>query len=218
MPDRILKGDKPGDLPVHCSRQSLSWSINLKTAKAIGLDDPAELVPVARRRGDRMRRRRQFITLLGGAAAAWPIAVRAQQARKVPRDRHPGLLSIGRVCGIVSSPFRQGLRELGYVEGGNIHVEYHSAEQRSDLAATIAADLVRRKVDVIVAVATPAAHAAKNATATIPIVMSGLRTRWQPGWLQASRGRAGTSPGVSCSGPDLAGKRLELLRELRPES
>jgi hypothetical protein len=94
-------------------------------------------------------RRRYFVTLLGGAAVVWPLAVRAQQTRKVPRigilDFFPSAASADFI-----EPFQQGLRELGYVDGGNIHVEYHSAEQRSDLAATLAADLVRREVDIIV--------------------------------------------------------------------
>ena len=107
------------------------------------------------------------------------------------------------------------MRELGYVDGGNIHVEYHSAEQRSDLAATLAADLVRREVDIIVAVATPAAHAAKNATATIPIVMS-VSDPLATGLVASLARPGGNLTGVSSSGPDLAGKRLELLRELRP--
>ena len=108
------------------------------------------------------------------------------------------------------------MRELGYVDGRNIHVEYHSAEQRSDLAATLAADLVRREVDIIVAVATPAAHAAKNATATIPIVMQ-VSDPLATGLVASLAQPGGNLTGVSSSGPDLAGKRLELLRELRPD-
>jgi putative ABC transport system substrate-binding protein len=107
------------------------------------------------------------------------------------------------------------LRELGYVDGVNILIEYHSAEQRSDLAATLAADLVRREVDIIVALATPAAHAAKNATVRIPIVIlvaDALATG-----LVASLARPdGNLTGVSTSTTDLAGKWLELIRELRP--
>ena len=158
-------------------------------------------------------RRRDFVTLLGGAAVAWPLAARAQQTRKVPRigmlDFFPSAASADFI-----EPFQQGLRELGYVDGGNIHVEYHSAEQRSDLAATLAADLVRREVDIIVAVATPAAHAAKNATAAIPIVMQ-VSDPLATGLVASLARPGGNLTGVSSSGPDLAGKRLELLRELR---
>jgi putative tryptophan/tyrosine transport system substrate-binding protein len=159
-------------------------------------------------------RRRDFVTLLGGAAVVWPLGARAQQTRKVPRigilDFFPSAASAD-----IIEPFQHGLRELGYVDGRNIHVEYHSAEQRSDLAATIAADLVRREVDIIVAVATPAAHAAKNATATIPIVMQ-VSDPLATGLVASLARPGGNLTGVSSSGPDLAGKRLELLRELRP--
>src|SRR5262245_52394746 len=159
-------------------------------------------------------RRREFITLLGGAAVAWPLAARAQQTRKVARigilDFFPSAASANFI-----EPFQQGLRELGYVDGSSIHVEYHSAEQRSDLAATLAADLVRREVDIIVAVATPAAHVAKNATATIPIVMS-VADPLATGLVASLARPGGNLTGVSNGSPDLAGKRLELLGELRP--
>ena len=112
---------------------------------------------------------REFIAGLVGTAA-WPLAARAQQPARLPRigilDFFPSAASADSI-----EPFQQGLRELGHIDGRNIHVEYHSAEQRSDLAVTPATDLVRREVDIIVAVATPAAHAAKNATTTVPIVM-----------------------------------------------
>jgi ABC-type uncharacterized transport system substrate-binding protein len=159
-------------------------------------------------------KRREFITLLGGAVA-WPLAARAQQSWKVPRigilDFFPSAASADSI-----EPFQQGLRELGYVDGRNIHVEYHSAEQRNDLAATLAANLVRREVDIIVAVATPAAHAAKNATATIPIVMQ-VSDPLATGLVASLARPGGNLIGISSSGTDLAGKRLELLRELRPD-
>jgi putative tryptophan/tyrosine transport system substrate-binding protein len=160
-------------------------------------------------------RRREFITLLGGAAIAWPLAARAQQSGRLPLigilDFFPSAASADSI-----EPFQQGLRELGYVNGRNIHLEYHSAEQRSDLAATLAADLVRREVDIIVAVATPAAHAAKNATATVPIVMQ-VSDPLATGLVASLARPGGNLTGVSSSGPDLAGKRLELFRELRPD-
>src|SRR5262249_25831147 len=158
-------------------------------------------------------KRREFITLIGGAAA-WPVAAQAQQSRKVPRigilDFFPSAASAETI-----EPFQQGLRELGYVDGGNIQVEYHSAEQRSDLAAALAADLVRREVDIIVASATPAAHAAKNATATIPIVMS-VSNPLATGLVASLSQPGGNLTGVTAISADLAGKRLELSRELLP--
>src|SRR5262245_35624239 len=99
-------------------------------------------------------RRREFIGLVGGVAA-WPLAGRAQTVR-IPRiailDFFPSAASMDS-----AGPFREGLRELGYIEGRNIYVEYHSAEQRSELAAKLAAEFVQRRFDVIVAFATPAA-------------------------------------------------------------
>src|SRR5262249_45275717 len=158
-------------------------------------------------------KRREFITLIGGAAA-WPVAAQAQQSRKVPRigilDFFPSAASAETI-----EPFQQGLRELGYVDGGNIQVEYHSAEQRSDLAAALAADLVRREVDIIVALATPAAHAAKNATASIPIVIS-VADALATGLVASLARPGGNLTGVSASTTDLAGKLPGLIRELCP--
>src|SRR5438128_618182 len=114
-------------------------------------------------------RRREFITLLGGAAA-WPLGASAQQAAKVPR--------IGYLAGnLATMPhlqevFRQGLRDLGYAEGHNVMIEYRDAEAKYDRLPALAADLVALKVDVIVVTNTPAALAAKQATTTIPVVLA----------------------------------------------
>jgi putative ABC transport system substrate-binding protein len=158
-------------------------------------------------------KRRAFIALLGGAAA-WPLAARAQGTPKVPRvgilDFFPSAASADFI-----EPFQDALRELGYSDGRNIRVEYHSAEQDGDRAARLAADLVRSEVDIIVAVATPAAHAAKRATATIPIVMT-VADPLATGLVASLARPGGNLTGVTTTSPDLAGKRLELLRELRP--
>src|SRR5262245_16108217 len=126
-----------------------------------------------RRRGDRMIRRREFITLLGGAAAAtWPLGARAQQGGKLPRL---GILSPGRSelpePGVIMlDAFVQGLHELGYAEGRNLILERRYAEWRPERLRELAAELAGAGVDVIVAFATPAARAAKQATSAIPIV------------------------------------------------
>jgi putative ABC transport system substrate-binding protein len=157
-------------------------------------------------------RRREFILGFGGAAL-WPLLARAQGSSKVPRigilDFFPSAASAD-----FMEPFGEALRELGYVDGQNIHVEYHSAEQQRERANEIAADLVRREVDIIVASATPAAHAAKNTTTTIPLVII-VADPVATGLVASLSHPGGNLTGVSTTSADLAGKRLELLRELR---
>src|SRR5262249_16236239 len=115
-----------------------------------------------------MNNRRAFITLLGGAAVAWPLAARAQQpASKIPRIGiiHPAAQW---------DPFRQGLRDLGYIEGRNIAIEYRSAEETPDRLVAAATELAQLPVDVIVTFGSPATQAAKQATTTITIVMAAI--------------------------------------------
>src|SRR5262245_5698635 len=112
-------------------------------------------------------KRRKFLTLLGGAAAAWPLAARAQQRVKIPRI---GIIDDSPIW----NAFRQGLRDLGYLEGQNIAFEYRYANGLPDRLAEAAAELVRRPVDVIAVYGTPPARAAKQATTTIPTVMIGI--------------------------------------------
>jgi len=160
-------------------------------------------------------RRREFITLLGGAAVGWPVAANAQQAAKVARI---GYLSTN----LASSPhqheaFRQGLRDLGYVEGRNVVIEYRDAEGKVERHPALAAELVALKVDVIVvAGSTLTARTAKQATGTLPIVFIAVGDPVGSG-LVTSLARPGSNvTGLSNIGPELVGKCLELLKQAVP--
>jgi putative ABC transport system substrate-binding protein len=160
-------------------------------------------------------RRRDFITLLGGAAASWPLTARAQQAGKLPTI---GFLVAGTPTshGQWVAAFVQRLRELGWIEGRTITIEYRWAEGRSERFAEIAAELVRRKVDVIVTSATEAIVAAKQATSVIPIVFAAAGDPVGTGLVASLARPGGNVTGLSIQQTDVAAKRLELLREVVP--
>jgi ABC-type uncharacterized transport system substrate-binding protein len=153
-------------------------------------------------------KRRAFITLLGGAAA-WPLAARAQQSGKIPRI---GIIDDSPVW----NSFREGLRELGYLEGQNIAFEYRYAGGVADRLAEVAAELVRRPVDIIATFGTPQSRAAQQATTTIPIVMIGIGDPVGAGLISSIARPGGNITGNTILGPDLAGKRLQLLKEIVP--
>jgi putative ABC transport system substrate-binding protein len=158
-------------------------------------------------------RRREFITLLGGAAAAWPLAARAQQARKVPTV---GFLGQSTPLGESerAAAFAQRLRELGWVEGRTIAIEYRWAAGRNERLAEIAAEFVQLKMDVIVAGGTPPVLAAMLATSIIPIVFASAGDPVGTGLVASLARPGGNVTGLSVLAVDLAGKRLDLLREV----
>ncbi len=150
---------------------------------------------------------------LGFLAA--PLAAEAQQAGKPSRV---GILPSGPISGLshLWEAFRQGLRELGYVEGKNIALEFPSTEVRSDRLVDVATELVRLKVDVIVAGGTPAAQAAKQATTTVPIVIVGVADPVSTKLIASLARPGGNITGLANITPDIGGKRLQLLKEVIP--
>jgi len=160
-------------------------------------------------------RRREFIALLGGAAAAWPLTARAQQGGKLP--------TIGFLNGATASAagqwvaaFKERLRELGWIEGRTVAIEVRWAEGRTERFAEIASEFVRLKVDVIVT-AGPPVFAAKQAISVIPIVFATVADPLGTGLVASLSKPDGNITGLSLTSPELAGKRLELMREVVPD-
>jgi putative ABC transport system substrate-binding protein len=161
-------------------------------------------------------RRRDFLGVLAGATAAWPLAARAQPTPKIPRI---GLLT----SNLLRSPemrasvdsVHQGFAELGYVEGQNIRFEERGTDGIEQLPA-VASELVGLKVDVIIALATPAGRAAQHATSVIPIVVGSMGDPVQDGLVASLSRPGGNLTGTTFLGPELVPKRLALLKELMP--
>jgi ABC-type uncharacterized transport system substrate-binding protein len=160
-------------------------------------------------------KRREFIMLLGGAAAAWPLAARAQQPGKLPTI---GVLGSATPSTQASrfAAFVQRLRELGWIENRTVAIEYRWAEGRSERYSEIAAEFVRLKVDVIVTTGTPVVIVAKQATAVIPIVFVTITDPVGSGLVASLARPGGNVTGLSLQSPDIAGKRLALVREVVP--
>jgi len=158
-------------------------------------------------------RRREFISLLGGAAVAWPLAARAQQAGKIFRIGMVEPISAELNAANLAA-FRRGLHDLGYIEGRNLVLEYRSADGDARRFPDLVAEMISLNVDLIVTRGTPAALAAKKATSTIPVVMASLG---EPLLVVASLARPGGNiTGLSGVVSDLDAKRIELLKEMAP--
>jgi ABC-type uncharacterized transport system substrate-binding protein len=162
-------------------------------------------------------KRREFITLLGGAAVAWPLAARAQQSvAKVPRIGFLGNSTAELEANLIG-PFRDGLRALGYEEGRNIVIEYRWAEGKYERFPALTAELIALKVDAIVTAGTPASLAVKNATTTIPLVMVAVGDPVATGLVASLARPGGNITGLTSISSEMEGKRLELLREVVPK-
>jgi putative ABC transport system substrate-binding protein len=159
--------------------------------------------------------RRGFITLLCGAVAGWPVTTSAQQATRIFRIGFLGATSASSWASRVEA-FRLGLRDLGYVEGKNIFIEFRWAEEKYDELPALATELVRQNVDVLVTFGTPGTLAAKRATTAIPIVILYVGDAVAAGVVASLRQPGGNITGSTYFLPQLFAKRLELLKEVMP--
>src|SRR5499427_7797035 len=154
-------------------------------------------------------RRREFITLIGGAAAVWPLAARGQQAAKVVRL---GYLAPARLPNLIEA-LRAGLREFGYVEGQNLTIEYRFALGQTKSYDELAQELIRLNPAAIVLTGTPAALALKRQTTTIPIILAPIADPLALGLARSLARPEGNVTGVTMFGPELARKRMEIFKE-----
>jgi len=159
--------------------------------------------------------RREFITLLGGVAAGWPLVARAQPAGKIYRIGFLGVTSRAEYRGQVDA-LQTGLRQLGYEEGNNVVFEYRWAEGRYDRLLGLAVELVNLKVDVLVAHSTPGARAAKQATSTIPIVVCAVADPVDVGLVASLARPGGNLTGLTFFLAEICAKRVELIKEAIP--
>jgi putative ABC transport system substrate-binding protein len=213
--DKILKGRKPADLPVALPIK-FDLAVNVKTAKALGLEIPSNAAR-PRRRGDRVMRRREFITLLGGAAA-WPLAVSAQQP---DRARRVGFL----ISGAEADPemqarvavVRRTLGGLGWSEGRNLRIDIRFADGNPDRHPSLAKELVALQPDAIIAYSTPIATALRRESRTIPIVFVNVFDPIGSGLVASLARPGGNLTGFMLYEEGITGKWLAMLKEITPQ-
>ena len=212
--DRIFKGEKPADLPVQYPTK-YDLVINLKTAKALGLDRAA-LVARPRRRGDRMSTRREFITLLGGAAA-WPVAARAEQRERTRRIGVllPAAADDTRYQTWVGA-FLQGLALSGWSIGQNVRIDTRWATANADAVRRYAAELVASAPDVILAPGASTVGPLLQVTRTVPIVFAVVADPVGAGFVESLAQPGGNTTGFTVFEYGIAGKWLELLKQIAP--
>jgi putative tryptophan/tyrosine transport system substrate-binding protein len=162
-------------------------------------------------------KRREFITLVGGAAATWPLAARAQRATRPPRI---GWLSTGSPIShrLSLAAFQDGLRALGYIEGRNVTIEYRWAEGNLARLPELANQLVQQQVEIILAGGSTGAQAAKNATSIIPIIAAGTGDLVELGLVTSFARPDGNLTGFLAAVPETAGKRLQIMTEIAPQA
>jgi putative ABC transport system substrate-binding protein len=160
-------------------------------------------------------KRREFITLLGGAAATWPLTVRAQPSGRTYRIGFLGVTSLAETARRVDA-LRKGLRQLGYEEGKNILIHHRWAEGNYDRLPELAAELLKLNVDVLVTHGTPGASAAKQATSTVPIVMAAVGDPLESGLVTSLARPGGNLTGLTFFFAELCAKRVELMKEAVP--
>ena len=157
-----------------------------------------------------------ILTMLANVIRALVNLSEAQQPKKVPRIGYLAFASLGALSSRIEF-FRQGLREVGYVEGKNIIIEFRSAEEKRDRLAAVAAELASFKVDIIVTPGAAGTRAAKDATSTIPIVMTQVGDPVRSGFVASLARPGGNITGLATLAPEISGKRLELLKEIVPQ-